>query len=242
MISRKPKFASILTKWEKRRIARRFTRRAQGKKPLAEPLQIAQAKERQEALKNGKMVFYDGNQRIELPLILESPLVGSVCALQGVFKIAQGKIFTMRGVERGAFNPRPPSIEYFNLRKYGKICVEKPILFGKEPMEWAFRDSELGHMMLTAELRGYGLGLKAASKTEREQRAKRHGKHGFESETKFVDLFRKFGYAAYLGATEALLTKKGKFQPLDGLDKFHRIEAIDPKTGKARIFTFPIKK
>ena len=41
---------------------------------------------------------------------------------------------------------------------------------------------------------------------------------------------------------KTLMSKSGKFNSMDDLGKFHRIEAIDPKDGKARIFTFPIAR
>jgi len=56
-------------------------------------------------------------------------------------------------------------------------------------------------------------------------------------------VYRKLGYA-HLGITTLgsdLLEKKGTPNPRDHLEKYYRIEAIDPKTGKARLFTFPVK-
>jgi hypothetical protein len=98
-------------------------------------------------------------------------------------------------------------------------------------------------MELAWELRGSGLGLKSASKAEREIRARQMGVHSFPLVVEFERLYKKLGYQTtskrQYGAD---MQKSGKFLQKDDLDKFHRIEAIDPKTGKARIFTFPIKQ
>jgi len=60
----------------KTRVARRQRRNQrrvqQGKLPLALPLEIASAAERNAAFKQGRMIFYDGNKKIVLPLCLKS--------------------------------------------------------------------------------------------------------------------------------------------------------------------------
>ncbi len=229
---RKPKFVGKKTKWEKRRIARRFARTAKGKLPLAEPLTIASNQERQAALKKGKMVFYDGKKRIELPFVITSGLIKN--RLGGVYKMPDGKIITMRITNR-----------LIGLCELAKAGFELPIantffLRGSEK-RLLFDGFDIGHMEIDNSLKGFGLALKAASKTEREVRARLEGRHTFGFHTgKFKKLYEKLGY----NQTDELLwwTKKGKLQPKDNLQEFYRIEAIDPKTGKARIFTFPIKK
>ena len=70
---------------------RSFTRVAQEKQPIAESLVIAPVEERQAALKQGKMVFYDGRERIELPLIANAKVfLGRRVPgfLQGVFELS----------------------------------------------------------------------------------------------------------------------------------------------------------
>ena len=94
---------------------------------------------------------------------------------------------------------------------------------------------------------GEGLGLKAASKAERYRRALQKGNHAFylvpNLTLKFKRLFEKLGYRVVSQKDGWLIIEKsGRHQPKDNLEKFHRIEAIDPITGKARIFTFPIRK
>ncbi len=215
-------------KAEKRRISRQYARKAAGKKPLVEPLKIASKAERERALREGKMVFYDGSQRIELPLFL-GPFK---LRLSGIYRVGKA-IITLR-LTSGVGT----SINVFELKKGPKGFVEGNIysIFSRTP--------SLGHMILDESLRGRGLGLKAVSKAERHVRATQQGSHKFKVPPKFKRLFEKLGYeeTGRLVDRNIEIRKKGKFQPLDDLDKFHRIEAIDPKTGKARIFTFPIKR
>lgn len=89
-------------------------------------------------------------------------------------------------------------------------------------------------------MRGQGLALKTISKTDREQRARKKGGHGFFVSNKFLNIFKRLHYKEFAEGKK-LISKGGKFNPRDDLSKWHRIEAIDPKTGKARIFTFPVK-
>jgi hypothetical protein len=89
MPSRKPKFSGKKTRWEKRRIVRAFTRETKYKAQLAEPLTMAPVEERQLALKKGKMVFYDNDRAISLPLVLEKSF--GIGSLQGVYKTRAGK-------------------------------------------------------------------------------------------------------------------------------------------------------
>ena len=67
--ARNPNLRGKKSKWEKARKARALKRKAQKKKPLVEPLTIAPWQERQAALKEGKMLFYDGNKKISLKMI-----------------------------------------------------------------------------------------------------------------------------------------------------------------------------
>ena len=99
-------------------------------------------------------------------------------------------------------------------------------------------------MLVDRDLRGQTLGLKAASKAERHIRAKQDGGHVFSADRRFENLFKKLGYEKMeeMPPNCVILKKSGKHQPKDDLAEHHRIEAVDPKTGKAKIFTFPIKK
>lgn len=234
MQGRKKKFAGKKTKWQKRRIARRFARNAKGKKPLVEPLTIAPVQERQAALKQGKIVFYNGKQRIELPLVDRRH-----DNLAGIYKVGN-RLLTLRVGES-------KMMDLLELEKLGSVFLEKPV------RQSVFRESfflvaqDLGNMELRKGLRGRGLGLKAASKAERHVRAQNKGPHSFLVLKKFKPLFEKLGYedkGAFkkFGEEHHLMEKSGKFNPKDDLSKWHRIEAVDPKDGKARMFYFPIKE
>lgn len=243
MPGRKPKFAGKETKWESKRRNRPAKRAAQGKLPLVEPLIIAPVEERQAALKQGKMVFYDGAARIELPLVTYRLLTtrraggfDDAQRLAGVYKAPSSGIFTLRS-----------GLTHLWVYKLGhtkKGFVENPTDAG-----YFSKLADLGHMDLRrSNLMGRGLGVKGASKAERHQRALHKGKHSFEMLPKFQRIFTKIGYENRGTVrrkdevnSRFKMKKTGKAQPKDNLKKFYRIEAIDPKNGKARMFTFPIK-
>jgi len=239
MPERKPKFAGMKTKREKRRIARDYAREAirwegdKKQKPLAKPLTIAPLEERMAALKKGKMVFYDGRERIELDLSrTERKLVG-------VYKIGNA-LLTVRVDPHGLMG-------ICEVEKSGQGFLEKPA------MQSGFRESyfcampDLGHMELQQPLRGHGLGKKAVSRAERHVRAQARGTHSFIAPEKFRPLFEKLGYVKVLtfqrfGKEVHLLEKSGKYREEDNFSTHYGFEAIDPKTGKARMFYFPIGK
>ncbi len=241
---RKPKFAGKRTKWEIKRAKRPGKRIRQRKLPLVEPLIIAPVQERQAALKQGKMVFYDGAKRIELPLVtcrlLTTRRAGGfddVQRLAGVYKVPSNGIFTLRA---GLTH-----LWVYQLEHIKKGLVENPTYAG-----FFSKLSDLGHMDLRrSNLIGRGLGVKGASRAERHQRALHKGKHSFEMLPKFQRIFTKLGYK-YRGTVRRKyevnplfkMKKTGKFQKKDNLSEFYRIEAIDPKNGKVRIFSFPIKE
>ena len=74
------------------------------------------------------------------------------------------------------------------LEKLGSVFFEKPARKSgfKEPFFLVAQD--LGHMELQKDLRGRGLGLKAASKAERHVRAQNKGPHSFLVLKKFKPL------------------------------------------------------
>jgi len=194
------------------------------------------------AFKQGKMVFYDGARRIELPLVTSRLLTArraepfdDAQRLVGVYKVPSNEIFTLRA---GLTH-----LWVYQLEHNKQGFVENPAdagYFSKLP--------DLAHMDLRRlNLTGRGLGLKGASKAERHQRALLGGTHSFEAGPRFQRFFERLGYektgeiwSKEVGALFQM-KKTGKFQKKDNLSKFYRIEAIDPKNGKARIFTFPIK-
>ncbi len=227
---RKKKFAGKKTKWEKRRIVRRITRTVKGKKPLVEPLTIAPANERQAALREGNMVFYDGKQRVVLPLDFKSGNAPDG-RLQGVYKLENSLFVFRRSLDIAHKN----WMILLKIKNAGNRIEEAQV-------GYFFLDKALGHMDLSKEIKGHGLGLKGTSKTERHIRNLSEGSHKFKAGKNFVKLFEKLGYKKGNRPQDRLMEKSGKLQRKDNIDQFHRIEAIDPKTGKARIFTFSIKK
>lgn len=240
-----------------RRVRRNQRRIQQGKKPLAQPLEIASAEERHAAFSRGNMVFVHGKQTIELPLVLKFSRSGKSTIkftgfLQGVYQAGK-KLYSLRSRSLGNYSV----IELFEIKKEKKHYREKPVVIKTPVGLGGFfklsyistltsfrRQKDLAHMIIPENLRGFGIGLKAASKTEREQRALNNGSHSFEvyPKSRFLQssLFEKLGYTVSRKGKKVFLAKKGRHQPKDDMERFHRIEAIDPKTGRTRIFTFPI--
>ncbi len=236
-VKRTPQYLINLAK-RKRRNKRRIE---QGKKPLVQPLQIALNAERNSALKKGIMVFFNGKKRIELPMKLmlnEGKNIGIFnMLLQGVYKTAKGRIITVR-------SEHSTDLMLFEVKNGKETLIKSPIKKSNEDYDNFFaRGNDLAHMNIDNSLKGQGLGLKILSKAEREQRAKQKGKHKFRifRKSQFPPLFKKLGYSVKKDLIAFTAEKKGRFQPKDNLNKFHRIEAIDPKTGKTKIFTFPVK-
>ncbi len=216
-----------LSKYEKRRITRQQARKSRGKLPLVKPLQIAPARERANALGRRCMVFYDSGGKVEVPLERYGR------NLQGVYKTHDGRLITLRS---------DPASELLSNIVVGELSLVAGRFF-ESPMGVNFvsKDEDLAHMELDSGLRGQGLGLKAASKAERHVRSGKSGKHEFELHNPgFIDIFKKLGYA-YRDGFWPTLRKSGKSRYFDDINKFHRIEAIDPRTKKTRIFTFLIR-
>jgi len=111
------------------------------------------------------------------------------------------------------------------------------------------RAQDFAHMELPELLRGIGLGLKGASKTEREQRATSGSKFviHLHTDSNFHGLMtKKLGYVKedQVPTNNPVYTrysKKGKPNSKDNMDNFHRIEAMT-QTGVIRTYTFPIQK
>ncbi|MFA4855923.1 MAG: hypothetical protein WC634_05055 [archaeon] len=228
MEPRRPKFVGKKTKWEKRRIVRRFARAAKGKKPLVELLTIASPEERAAALEREKMVFYDGPQRIELPLVSKR----GEESLQGIYKVGRDLVVFRHPLTRSASN-------WMKALKYN-------IGFGEEYVkDFSFFSTvpDLAHMEVNPLWRGRGLGLKGASKAERHVRATKSGRYISNPGPNLFEIFRKLGFReSPFRMYSGKIGKLGKFNEQDNLLKYHVIEAIDPKTGKARLFRFPIKE
>jgi hypothetical protein len=227
-------FKNKMTKWELKRARRPEKRIQAGKRPLLKTLTIAPNAERNEALKKGKMVFYDGTTKIELPLKVGRDL------LAGVYNV-NDKLVVVRHSSFGNFG----AFYFFELKKQGKGFIEEQITalhpgYGDRQIAFASSIGELSHMLLPPELRGSGLGLRIASKAERQERLKGGGRHEFFSppKSKFTQLFKKLRYKETNNYGH--IEKKAKASKLDDYTKYYRLEAIDPRTGKERTFTFKI--
>jgi len=236
MQTRKAKFQGKKTKWEIKRDKRPAKRAKEGKKPLVEPLEIVSTVERNAAATAGKMIFKDGKKKIELPLILNHSDFGKG-SLQGVYKRANGNFVTLRAFPENRGERRPAFIGFFSRERDGS---ERIIRINWGDPAFAYRQPDLAHLQVKESMLREGLGLKAGSKAEREQRAiagdKGKRMHRFYSGLKFIEFFEKLHY----WAQGTLMTKYGNFNPRDDLSKWHRIVAIDPKNGKARMFSFEI--
>ena len=220
-----------LNKHEKRRIARQYARKAQGKPPLATPLKIAGEQERNQALANGKMVFYDGHKRIELPLVYRKHL------LQGVYKISDGSLVTFRAFIDKRDLAASLRILKIEIDSSGRLSEHGA---GGNFSLW----NDIGHMWLQGKAKGQGLGIKSASIAERHVRTINGGTHQQEVWWKFGDLYHKLGYKvskknSKMGIVN--IEKSGPVNPKDDLSNWHSIEAIDPKTGKVKTFKFKVK-
>jgi len=233
MQGRKPSHVGKKNRREKKRKSRPAKRQAQGKKPLVEPLKIAPEAQRKEALKEGKMVFFDGKKKISLPLVCDFGRLGKG-SLQGIYKRHNGDIVTFRAFPGGG--PLKSHIGFFKLMKSG---IEVWITSNLGDPTFAHREPDLGHALVDKSMRGEGLGIKAVSKTEREQRARNGRVHKFYRLPRFEKLFEKLHYEV---VNKNLISKSGKIGEKYDMSNWHGIEAIDPKNGKAKMFFFKIKK
>src|SRR3989338_5079799 len=241
------KFTSKRTLSEResnKRKARRLQRESEGRKPLAEALTIAFPEELGRAIKRNELIFFDGKTRISLPL--SRRFLGKSNDLQGLYKIDENKYISFRSSIEEGFGVKLPMINFYSVELIGKTVLELPL-----KSNFVTRGRELAHMKIEDELRGRGLVLKALSKTEREARsiAESNGLIHFTSNPMFQEIFEKLGFKkagemknpVEPEKSRVILMKKAKPNPEDNMAKYHRIEAIDPKTGKAGMFTFEIK-
>ncbi|MCX6802420.1 MAG: hypothetical protein NT067_04905 [Candidatus Diapherotrites archaeon] len=230
---RKYKYPNQREKLEAKRQRRDTARGAAGKKPLVWPLEIDLQKSN-----NRYAAFWIGpEQEIMVPL---KTIFGN---LRGAHLLSDGKIIIARG---GSII----SLLECQLKKGigTDVIPDKgaPFFFARE---------DLAHMRIPERMRGLGLGKKFASRAERHVRsqnpAKRAGnrpsfgnpgrkiefysEHSFKP-GKFEGIFKSIGYERQ-GQSENV-TKQGRFVPTDDLEKYCKIEAIDPRTGKAKMFVF----
>jgi len=197
--ARKEQFQGIRTRWEKEQIKKQLMREElmaarEWVKPRAQPIQIGNIEERQKALKQGNMVFRDGDVVIELPLLLASRCEkGDFRALQGVYKIPGKGYVVARTWPKSRWGP--DQLELFRLEKFKTVRMEQvgnewpktiPVEYWVEKdmggqsqvSSFFYRTDDLGHMAIAdSGYQGHGLALKMSSKTEREQRARQPSGH-----------------------------------------------------------------
>jgi GNAT superfamily N-acetyltransferase len=230
---RKYKYGSQRKKLEAQRQRRDTAREAAGKKPLIRPLKIDLKKSRK-----GYAAFQIGPRQI-----VRVPLKTMFGNLRGVHLLSDGEILIVRGgsiitllgcqVKKGIGTDVIP----------GRGA---PFFFARE---------DLAHMLIPERMRRLGLGKKFASRAERSVRSqnpvKRTGdrpslgsperkiefytKHSF-TPAPFEKIFKSLGYERQ-GQSEKF-EKQGKFVPTDDLNRYCKFEAIDPRTGKAKMYVF----
>ena len=186
------KFAASREKHKKRRITRQHARKAVGKKEMVEALEIAPKEEREAALKQGRMVFRSGEERIALPLVSENG------PLQGIFHESNGRFWVLRVGRRGTWD----GLSVLRLERTAsgikEILSKDPV--GNRPHFFSFEE-DLGHMRIPLDIRKKAFGVKGASKAERHARAQRQGSHLFEMPnlaappfSVFLSIFKKIGF------------------------------------------------
>jgi len=208
---------------------------------MVEALTIAPKAEREKALAEGNMVFYDGDKRITLPLVLDED-TNKPETLQGIYKTPEdGEYYTLRAELISHFT----SPMFYRTLDVYKLETWEGGSF-EQPMDdcWFSIDENMGHMKLHKSVTRRSLGAKSASKAERSVRSRNDGSFKFKTDDMFDGMYRKLHYKEVAGtrmAGRVEMEKTGPNQPHDNTDEYCRIEAIDPETGKTRIFTFTHK-
>lgn len=238
-----------MTKWEKRRVSRDVARREQrkkraralirrgekprtalkkaGSKPLPQPLTMSK-----QGIVGENLVLLDGKKQVRIPLWHDS------MSLQGVYRVGKKTITVRFGGRWPGYNKQ---VKLYKLENGHESVIED---FGSQAFFWALPD--LGHMHLPKELRGTGLAPKIASRADRHVR-NQQGKNAFSlSEFRsrlFDETFTRIGYKrSMVGSGIWVYEKSGRVKKTADMEKFHSIEAIDPKTGKVKEYVFPVKK
>jgi len=220
-----PNYALLREKMKRKRERRQVNRKASFKKPLAMPLTMVAGREQRRAYGRGKLLLMGGQQKVEVPLVTQ--VSGEKAYLQGVYKLANGEIVTLRTT---TFLGKA-CLSYFVRRENHEERV----------VGFSDRLEDIAHEFLDdRRLNGTGLGIRAAVKKEKEYRAI-GGKQPFFVADTVMPIFKKMHYESDLGMRWAM-SKTGKANPNDDMQKNHVIEAIDPVTGKIKSFTFHIKR
>lgn len=221
------------------------------------PLEIAGARERRIARKAGKMVFYhdvgNATARLELPLNKDG-------SLQGVYKTNDGSLYSLRA--------SPHRLFVFTVRPIDSLWHEKVVgqflnkggdlahmLLPLDLRKTGF--AEKGALKADKDVRSRTGGSHTFSQDyfptlplESEGGATLTP----SASDQIGSVLRRIGYTniAYnqLGTSSGPFgiaqgvkywSKTGKSNPKDDLSKYHRIEAIDPKTKRIRVYTYRIR-
>ena len=147
MSVRKEQFQGVLTRWEKERLKKQLMEQQlmeerSWMKPKAQPIEIGSASERQEALSRGCMVFRDGDEVIELPLVRPPRTnLNEVRALQGVYKVPGKGYVVLRTWPKTQWGPDQLELyllEKFKTTKQTGVGNQRPIV---TPVEyWVEKD------------------------------------------------------------------------------------------------------
>ena len=223
--SKNPNYALLREKLVRKRANRQLKRVSAKKASLALPLTMVDGVQQRRAMGEGKLLLMNGETPIEIPLEVKQ-YSGEKSYLQGVYKLADGKLAVLRSV---LFFDKPV-LKYY-LRENGQ----------ERYVESFFNKGEdIAHMFLNdPALKGKGLGIRAAVKSEKEYRAI-GGKQPVVVDGKLTQVYKKMHYTQ-IGNNPRNMQKTGRAYMRDNMKRNHVIEAIDPVTGKQRTYSFHIE-
>lgn len=222
--------ARKMSKWEKRRVSRHYGRKTNGKKALVQVLTMSK-----KGINGKNIVLLDGRKEVRIPLWFQN------MPLQGVYKVPNGSIITARFLK--SVPGYIEEIKLYELKNGHERIIEDA---KSQAFFWALPD--LGHMYMPKELRGRGLAPKIASRADRHVRSQQDGKNTFSlSEFRlrlFDEILTKVGYKKSRAGNAKVweYKKSGRVKAKADMNRYHLIEAIDPKTGRKKEYAFPIKE
>jgi hypothetical protein len=246
------KYPDELAKRAAKVARRQEVRLKQGKKPLAVPLEIIPEK-------TGKGCLAFKSQIGEISVQLQN----SLGCLQGIYQMNGNHIVTVRSsgatgefslkvydfspqrmaetgrTERGWFN-----VEEGGASRRVSLSSDRP-----EEIGWFDAEGDLAHHHVDLSVKRRGLGQKIQSKIDRHTRSMPEaegkktwiGAYGFRTDSRLIGFFKRLDYKITpLGDGKFSVSKSGKTRKTNDMRRFHTIEAVDPKTGRAREYVFPV--
>jgi len=232
-----PNYKKLRAKMIAKRARRQEKRLLNGKKPLAEPLEMITGEEQQKANANGFLVLRNGQEKTRIPLTTRD--FNKTLHLQGVYKLPQRRLAVLRSDLFGGEG----ELTYF---------IRKPN--GKEEYvpSFFFRLQNIAHVFLNeGRVNNMGLGIMAAAKADKEFRAIGGNQPIFVSD-KVRRVFEKLHYKETKNKEvqhflknkkqRHLMEKRKEAHPRNDMRQNHVIDAIDPTTGKIRAYLIPIKE